>query len=153
MQQRLHASARFTPMPTERSQVLLDFGTVEGTASCGRHRWRADQLGRGRAATGPVGRATLSACGWWHPDPAILETSRQPRHQPDRLVGLASSASRSVMRTSTTAISCATILLRLLKLGALITKSVRRMKIAFASSCPYQAVFAIAHHRLRCAAA
>jgi hypothetical protein len=49
--------------------------------------------------------------------------------------------------------TCGTIRLKLLKIGALITTSVRRVKIAFASSCPYQAVFAIAHHRLRCAAA
>ena len=49
--------------------------------------------------------------------------------------------------------TCGTIRLKLLKIGALITKSVRRVKIAFASSCPHQAIFAIAHHRLRCVAA
>jgi hypothetical protein len=49
--------------------------------------------------------------------------------------------------------TCGSIRLKLLKIGALITKSVRRVKIAFASSCPHQAVFAIAHHRLRRAAA
>jgi hypothetical protein len=49
--------------------------------------------------------------------------------------------------------TCGTIRLKLLKIGALITISVRRVKIAFASSCPYQAIFAHAHHRLRCAAA
>ena len=49
--------------------------------------------------------------------------------------------------------TCGTIRLKLLKIGALITTSVRRMKIAFASSCPQQEVFAIAHHRLRSAAA
>ena len=49
--------------------------------------------------------------------------------------------------------TCGTIRLKLLKIGALITVSVRRVKIAFASSCPQQEVFAIAHHRLRSAAA
>jgi hypothetical protein len=49
--------------------------------------------------------------------------------------------------------TCGTIRLKLLKIGALITLSVRRVKIAFASSCPHQAVFAKAYHRLRCAAA
>jgi hypothetical protein len=49
--------------------------------------------------------------------------------------------------------TCGTIRLKLLKIGALITISVRRVKIAFASSCPYQAIFAHAHRRLRCAAA
>ena len=49
--------------------------------------------------------------------------------------------------------TCGTIRLKLLKIGALITKSVRRVKIAFASSCPHQATFAIASHRLRRAAA
>ena len=49
--------------------------------------------------------------------------------------------------------TCGTIRLKLLKIGALITISVRRVKVAFASSCPYQATFVIAHHRLRSAAA
>jgi hypothetical protein len=49
--------------------------------------------------------------------------------------------------------TCGTIRLKLLKIGALITTSVRRVKIAFASSCPYQAAFVIAHHRLRRVAA
>ena len=48
--------------------------------------------------------------------------------------------------------ACGTIRLKLFKIGALITRSVRRVKIAFASSCPYSDVFAIAHERL-CAAA
>jgi hypothetical protein len=45
--------------------------------------------------------------------------------------------------------TCGTIRLELLKIGALIPTSVRRVKIAFASSCPYQAIFAHAHRRLR----
>jgi hypothetical protein len=49
--------------------------------------------------------------------------------------------------------TCGTIRLKLFKIGALITTSVRRVKIAFASSCPNQVIFARAHHRLRCAAA
>ena len=44
--------------------------------------------------------------------------------------------------------TCGTIRLKLLKIGALITISVRRVKIAFASACPSQDVFAIAHERL-----
>lgn len=44
--------------------------------------------------------------------------------------------------------TCGTIRLKLLKIGALITISVRRVKVAFASSCPSQAAFAIAHERL-----
>jgi Transposase DDE domain group 1 len=42
-----------------------------------------------------------------------------------------------------------TIRLKLLKLGALVTVSVRRIKIAIASACPLKDVFAIAHLRLR----
>ena len=49
--------------------------------------------------------------------------------------------------------TCGTIRLKLLKIGALITKSVRRVKIAFASACPHQTIFTLAHRRLRCAAA
>ncbi len=42
-----------------------------------------------------------------------------------------------------------TIRLKLLKIGARVTVSVRRIKIAMASACPYQAEFALALTRLR----
>lgn len=45
--------------------------------------------------------------------------------------------------------SCGTIRLKLLKIGALVTKSVRRIKIAMASACPYRHEYALAHARLR----
>lgn len=46
-----------------------------------------------------------------------------------------------------------TIRLKLLKIGALVTISVRRIRIAMASGCPWQAEWALAHARLRNAAA
>src|SRR5512134_1369841 len=45
--------------------------------------------------------------------------------------------------------TCGTIRLKLLKIGARVTVSVRRIKIAMASACPYQTAFALAHTRLR----
>lgn len=45
--------------------------------------------------------------------------------------------------------SCGTIRLKLLKIGALVRTSVRRIKIAMASACPYQNEFALACARLR----
>ena len=42
-----------------------------------------------------------------------------------------------------------TIRLKLFKIGARVTVSVRRIKIAMASACPYQVEFALAHARLR----
>jgi hypothetical protein len=45
-----------------------------------------------------------------------------------------------------------TIRLKLLKIGALVRISVRRIKIAMASACPYQNEFALAHSRLIAAA-
>jgi hypothetical protein len=45
--------------------------------------------------------------------------------------------------------TCGTIRLKLLKLGARVMISVRRIKIAIASACPYRAEFALAHARLR----
>ena len=44
--------------------------------------------------------------------------------------------------------TCGTIRLKLLKIGALITISVRRVKVAFASACPGKDAFAVAHERL-----
>jgi hypothetical protein len=47
---------------------------------------------------------------------------------------------------------CGTIRLKLLKIGAQVRLSVRRLKVAMASACPYAQEFALAHARL-CAAA
>jgi hypothetical protein len=49
--------------------------------------------------------------------------------------------------------TCGTIRLKLLKLGALVRVSVRRIKIAMASACPWQDAFALAQARLRLAVA
>jgi hypothetical protein len=48
--------------------------------------------------------------------------------------------------------TCGTIRLKLLKIGALVRTSVRRIKIAMASACPYQHEFALAHALLTNAA-
>jgi len=44
--------------------------------------------------------------------------------------------------------TCGTIRLQMLKIGALVTVSVRRVKVAFASSCPASDVFTRAARRL-----
>jgi len=49
--------------------------------------------------------------------------------------------------------TCGTIRLKLLKIGALVRISVRRVKLAMASGHPWQSEFAIAHDRLTAAAA
>ena len=48
--------------------------------------------------------------------------------------------------------TCGTIRLKLLKIGALVRVSARRIKIAMASACPYQYEFGIAHALLGLAA-
>ena len=47
--------------------------------------------------------------------------------------------------------TCGTIRRKLFKIGALVTVSVRRIKLAMASGCPYKEVFAIAHRALAAA--
>ncbi|MBV8108932.1 MAG: IS1380 family transposase [Hyphomicrobiales bacterium] len=54
--------------------------------------------------------------------------------------------------TRLAAASCGTIRLKLLKIGALVRISVRRIKIAMASACPYRAEFGTAHALLMQAA-
>jgi Transposase DDE domain group 1 len=49
--------------------------------------------------------------------------------------------------------TCGTIRLKLLKLGALVRVSVRRVKVAMASACPWRYEFALAHALLRRAGA
>ena len=50
--------------------------------------------------------------------------------------------------TKFAAATCGTIRLKLLKIGALVTISVRRVKLAFASACPDRDVFELAARRL-----
>ena len=54
-----------------------------------------------------------------------------------------------LQHTELEAATCGSIRLKLLKIGARVTVSVRRIKIAMASACPHQAAFALAHARLR----
>jgi hypothetical protein len=54
--------------------------------------------------------------------------------------------------TRLAASTCGTIRLKLLKIGAQVRISVRRIKIAMASACPYAQEFALAHARIRAAA-
>jgi hypothetical protein len=50
--------------------------------------------------------------------------------------------------TKLQAATCGTIRLKLLKIGALVTISVRRVKLAFASACPEREIFELAARRL-----
>jgi hypothetical protein len=54
----------------------------------------------------------------------------------------------ALRHTQFAAATCGTIRLKLFKIGALVRVSVRRIKIAMASACPYQNEFALAHLRL-----
>ena len=57
-----------------------------------------------------------------------------------------------LQHTSFAKASCGTIRLKLLKIGALVRISVRRIKIAMASGCPTAATWGIAALRLTAAA-
>ena len=50
--------------------------------------------------------------------------------------------------TELAAATCGTLRLKLLKIGAVVTKSVRRVRIAMASACPAAGLFRLAHARL-----
>ena len=52
-------------------------------------------------------------------------------------------------RTQFAAATCGVLRLKLLKIGALVRISVRRVKVAMASACPYQHEFGLAHALLR----
>jgi hypothetical protein len=59
----------------------------------------------------------------------------------------------ALQATDLAAASCGTIRRKLFKIGALVSISVRRIKLAMASGCPHKAAFAIAHRTLAAAAA
>jgi len=53
-----------------------------------------------------------------------------------------------LQKTDMAVATCGTIRRKLFKIGALVTVSVRRIKLAMASGCPYKATFAAAHQAL-----
>ena len=53
--------------------------------------------------------------------------------------------------TQFAAATCGSLRLKLLKIGALVRISIRRIKLALASAHPHQAEFALAHARLTAA--
>ena len=55
---------------------------------------------------------------------------------------------RALAHTELGRATCGTIRTKLLKIGALVTVSVRRVRVAMASACPYAAVFRLAQVRL-----
>jgi Transposase DDE domain group 1 len=57
-----------------------------------------------------------------------------------------------LVHTQFASATCGTIRLRLLKIGALVRLSVRQIKIAMASACPWQHEFRLAHAWLNNAA-
>jgi hypothetical protein len=59
---------------------------------------------------------------------------------------------RGLAHTRLAAATCGTIRLKLLKIGAQVRISVRRIKVAMASACPYAEEFALAHARIGAAA-
>jgi hypothetical protein len=58
----------------------------------------------------------------------------------------------ALQHTQFASATCGTIRLKLFKIGVLVRVSVRRIKIAMASACPYQNEFVLAHSRLSAAA-
>ena len=71
-----------------------------------------------------------------------------------RLNGLWAALRRiALQHTQFAKATCGTIRLKLLKIGALVRTSERRIKFAIASSCPYQREIAVAHAQLISAAA
>ena len=55
---------------------------------------------------------------------------------------------RALAHTELARATCGTIRAKLLKIGALVTVSVRSVRVAMASPCPYADVFHLAHRRL-----
>jgi len=55
---------------------------------------------------------------------------------------------RALQATDMANATCGTIRRKLFKIGALVTISVRRIKLAMASGCPYKTIFAAAHRAL-----
>ena len=55
---------------------------------------------------------------------------------------------RALAHTDLARATCGTIRAKLLKIGALVTVSVRRVRVAMASACPHAEAFRLAHRRL-----
>ncbi|MER2508120.1 MAG: transposase [Amaricoccus sp.] len=124
----LHAQGRYTE---ERPHAWGGAGTGFGLHSGYHTGIRPEQWREARYLNGK-----LTAVHWelWFASMAyVLVTAL-------RRIGLAG--------TELAAATCGSIRLKLLKIGALVTHSVRRVRVAMASSCPDAAVFRLAHARL-----
>ena len=77
----------------------------------------------------------------------ILQLRPMLKRRPQELSG------GQQQRTALARATCGSIRLKLLKIGALVRISVRRIKIAMASGCPGQHLWALAYRRLSAAAA
>ena len=84
---------------------------------------------------------------------SAADHARQPAAAVVRLVGLCAAVRAAPHRPgaapSSPSATCGTIRLQLLKIGALVRISVRRVMLAMASACPWQHEFALAHAALR----
>jgi DDE family transposase len=92
---------------------------------------------------GPVGRSYLDRDDGRQPAASVVLVVR--------LRAAVGAAPVALPGTELAQATCGSIRSKLLKLGARVTVSVRRIKIAIASACPHQADFALAHARLRAA--
>ena len=102
-------------------------------------------LGIPDPATSAHLRPTNTGLTEWEHDPEADRWLLRSYNEADHLLGLA--------HTEFASATCGTIRLKLLKIGALVRVSVRRVKLAMASACPWQYEFELAQARLRHAAA
>jgi Transposase DDE domain group 1 len=130
------ANPRF--IVTSLKRQVIDAKTLYQQVYCARgemeNRIKEQQLDLFADRTSTATMAANQLRLWFSSFAYVLMAAR-------RRIGL----SRTEFETAT----CGTIRLKLLKIGARVTVSVRRIRIAMASACPHQAAFALAHARSR----
>jgi hypothetical protein len=130
------ANPRF--IVTSLKRQVIDAKTLYQQVYCARgemeNRIKEQQLDLFADRTSTATMAANQLRLWFSSFAYVLMAAR-------RRIGL----SRTEFETAT----CGTIRLKLLKIGARVTVSVRRIRIAMASARPHQAAFALAHARSR----
>ena len=123
---------------TSLKRKAIDAQTLYEQVYCAAAKWRT-----GSRNAGSICWPTAPRQRQWPPTSCGCGSRRSPTccSRALRRIGL--------LHTELAQATCGTIRLKLLKLGARVTVSVRRIEIAIASPCPHQADFAPAHARLR----
>ena len=137
-------------MPTECNPALFEFAAVGGRAVVAAFDGGAITSNAGALLVGATDRGIGLVCGA-SPPASPMPATRSGSSTRSPLWSASGSLELRSAHTQFAETTCGTLRLALLRIGAQVRRSVRRIKLAMASAHPFQDEFALAHARLTAA--